>query len=435
MSGQTAPVLTVHPKAQLAAQTPQGMNMFFGFHDICPWAPHGQTLLALRLAPEWQSMADTINPAEICLWDSENGEIEVVGTTACWNFQQAARQQWLPDGTGRFCFNTLNDAGECAAEIVDPLSRSRKTIPGGLYAVAPGAEWGVAPDFGVLAKRWPAYGYASLKDLPSPQDPASFGITRVDLDTGIGEILISLKDVLDHWDGDPRGSPQGDGHFLTHPSISPNGKKITFLHRFFAEDEGSFTRLLVCNADGTGLRVLAEEKVSHFDWLDDETLLVWARFTGGGLAQMRANGTLNSPLIRPAVNLARKFTGRWKKRILAESYFALPIDGSGDRRKYGWPALDADGHPMVARSHDWVVTDMYPDSSGTLPLILWNDRSGERIDVARLTDGVLTGDSDAKCDLHPRWDRSETRIAVDCCDRGLRRISLFDVSGIVSAPL
>ena len=61
---------------------------------------------------------------------------------------------------------------------------------------------------------------------------------------------------------------------------------------------------------------------------------------------------------------------------------------------------------MAARGHDWVVTDMYPDATGTMPLILWNRVTGERVDVAHIKHGVRTPDSDAKCDLHPRWNRA-----------------------------
>ncbi|GAA4642536.1 hypothetical protein GCM10023115_06290 [Pontixanthobacter gangjinensis] len=336
--------------------------------------------------------------------------------------------QWVPGHTGIAAFNTIGSSGGCVAGLVDMDMNERKVADGGLYAISPDGTWGISPDFGTLAARWPAYGYASLLQKPLSDDAGETGLWRNDLASGQRRLFLSLAKVLDEWDE----ASTGAGHFLTHPSISPDGTKVVFLHRFFADDEGSFTRMLVCDADGTNLISLAEEKVSHFDWLDNQTLLIWARFAGSGLAKMRSSGALNSSLIRPVVNLARRFTGRWKKRVLSESYFALKIDGSGNKTKFGWPALDCDGHPMVARRHDWIVTDTYPDAQGELALILWNRQTRQRVDVARIRDGVMSRDSDAKCDLHPRWNRDETKIAVDFCENGLRRMAVFDVSAIVA---
>ena len=430
MADHSDPIQALNPSARLVAHTPAGQNIFFGFHDISPWSPNGARLLCLRLDPAWQSMADTAQPAEVCLWNPDDGQLTTVGKTECWNFQQAARQQWLPDGSGRIAYNRLGSGGGCTGVVADTDGEIVQQIKGGIYAISPCAKWALAPNFETLTRNWPAYGYASLTGprTAATPDNSDAGITRIDLLRGEVKTLISLADVVGRW---KPGLP-ADGHFLTHPSISPNGQRIVFLHRFFAEDEGSFTRLISCDPQGRNMAVLAEEKVSHFDWLDDDTLLVWARYTGGGLAAMRASGRLNSPWIRPAVNLARKFSGRWKKRVLAESYFAVDLE-SGSREKFGWPSLDADGHPMAARSHEWLVTDTYPGKQGLMSLILWNRSRNLREDIAQISDGVSSSDSDAKCDLHPRWNRAENQIAVDHCAAGIRRISIFDVSGIVGA--
>ena len=425
------PIVWLHESVPAPQMTPDNENIFFGFHDVSPWPPTGGELLGLRLPRSAQSMADTAQEAAICLWDTATGSLRDIGSTTCWNFQQAARMQWLPDGSGRAAFNRIDSNGECGAELVDPSTGQSRVSGGGIYAISSDGAWGISPDFGILAERWPAYGYASLSKNPVARDPAGFGLWHNDLVTGERSLFVSLSQVLQSWSETDTGA----GHFLTHPSISPDGSKVVFLHRFFAEDEGSFTRLLVCDANGSNLIALAEEKVSHFDWLDNQTLLVWARFAGGGLAKMRSSGALNSPFIRPVVNLARQFTGRWKKRVLSESYFSLKVDGSGQKAKFGWPDLDLDGHPMVARQHDWIVTDTYPDAKGELTLLLWNQTTQQRVDVARIRDGVTSQDSDAKCDLHPRWNRDETKIAVDCCHQGLRRIAVFDVSSIVRPEL
>jgi hypothetical protein len=93
--------------------------------------------------------------------------------------------------------------------------------------------------------------------------------------------------------------------------------------------------------------------------------------------------------------------------------------------------LDADGHPMIARSHSWIVTDFYPDQSGRLPVILYHSFRNIRRDAHLFAHTPCTSDTDVKCDLHPRWSRSERMIAVDTCEAGFRQVRVLDVSDIV----
>jgi hypothetical protein len=191
--------------------------------------------------------------------------------------------------------------------------------------------------------------------------------------------------------------------------------------------------MLATDIEGKTLTLLAQEKVSHFDWLDNDSLIVWARFTAGGMAKIRANGLLSSPLIRPALTLVRSFTGRWKKRLLSEAYYKISISTPAERTRMGWPKLDSDGHPMVARSSPWIVTDTYPDKAGMLPVILYNRDTGIRIDAAVFKHGTRSQDLDVKCDLHPRWNRSEDRVAVDTCEAGVRQVRILNVRDVVGS--
>jgi hypothetical protein len=87
---------------------------------------------------------------------------------------------------------------------------------------------------------------------------------------------------------------------------------------------------------------------------------------------------------------------------------------------------------MIARSHSWVATDFYPDKNGRLPVILYNSAQASRTDAHVFTHNPRSNDSDVKCDLHPRWSRSERLIAVDTCESGLRQVRVLDVSDIVA---
>ena len=221
-------------------------------------------------------------------------------------------------------------------------------------------------------------------------------------------------------------------HFLCHVSLSPDGSRVAFLDRFFTPDGGLFTRMFVTDRDARELTLIAQEGVSHFDWIDNDTIVVWTRFTMG-LANARSSGKLNSPFIKPLLVIARRFRGKWKKRLMAEAYYRIPVENPKSKSRYGWPALNWDGHPMVGRSNGWMVTDFYPDRENRLPVIVYNPERNVRTDVHWFTHHPRSSDTDVKCDLHPRWNRAESLVAVDTCEAGYRQVRVLDVSDIVRA--
>ena len=415
------------PKNRIVAETPRDSNCFIGFHDIIPWSPDESCLAIHRASPEMFAMDDCGKPIEICLWRPQTGEIEPVDRTTGWNFQQGSRLQWLPGRRSTIAFNTVEDK-RAVAVFKDVDTGERRVLPGPIYVISPDGRSSITPNFTTLAHRWKAYGYPPLAASQMITDQDADGIWEMDLESGRQNLLISTRRAAE-FEGEP-GADAGS-HFLCHASFSPDGSRIIFLHRFFSSDGGLFTRMIATDRKARDLVLLAQEKVSHFDWIDNDTVLVWARFSGGGLARARARGVLGSAWVKPLLRIARKMTGRWKKQFLAESYYRISITDPKSRSRFGWPSLDSDGHPMIARSHPWVATDFYPDKTGSLPVIVYNSECGKRTDAHVFAHRPRSKDSDVKCDLHPRWNRSEQMIAVDTCEAGFRQVRILDVSDIV----
>lgn len=414
-------------KSRIIAETPPNQNCFIGFHDIIPWSPDQSCLAIHRAAPELFRLEDCCRPIEICVWDPKSGAIQPVDSTVGWNFQQGSRLQWLPGSPDTLIFNTVEN-GRAVAVLKRISTGERTVLPAAIYSISPDGKTSIAPNFLTLAHRWKAYGYPSLAETPAPTDQDSDGLWRLDLESGKETLFVSTKRAAE-FGSIPSANPAS--HFLAHASFSPDGSRVVFLHRFFSPDGGLFTRMIVTDRDAKELMLLAQEKVSHFDWLDRSNVMVWARFGGGSLAAARASGALSSPLIKPLLRVARKMTGRWKKQFLAESYYKISIEHPQIRSRFGWPFLDSDGHPMIARSHKWIVTDFYPDKAGAMPVVLFNAERAERKDVQVFTHRPRSSDSDVKCDLHPRWSRDERLIAVDTCEAGLRQVRVLDVGEMV----
>jgi hypothetical protein len=413
--------------SRIIAETPAEENCFIGFHDIIPWSPDGTCLAIHRAPPDLFRLEDCRRPIEICLWDPAAGAIQAVDATTGWNFQQGSRLQWLPGSKNTIVFNTVA-AGRAVAVTRNVVTGDRSVLPAAIYAISPDGKTSISPNYVTLAHRWKAYGYPALEETPAPANQDADGLWQLDLESGKESLFISTKRAAE-FEGDSQTDPAS--HFLSHASFSPDGSHVVFLHRFFSRDGGLFTRMIVTDREARELVLLAQEKVSHFDWLDNETLLVWARFSGGGLARARARGLFASPWIQPLLQIARRMTGRWKRKFLAESYYRIPIKDPKSRSRFGWPSLDFDGHPMIARSHPWLVTDFYPDNAGRLPVILYNAERKERKNVQVFAHRPRTSDTDVKCDLHPRWSRDERMVAVDTCEAGFRQIRVLGVSDIV----
>jgi hypothetical protein len=403
-------------------------NCFIGFHDIIPWSADGRVVALQRMPADFRDMEDTDKAIEIALWTPETGAIEAIDTTRAWNFQQGARVQWLPGSASVLLFNDVID-GVPLGILRDVATGERRVLEGAIHVIDPTGSISIAPDFVDLAVHWPAYGYRATLGHHPDAIASETGLWEVDLTTGKRRLFLTIERVVSEMEEARR--PIGARHFLSHPLFSPDGKHVVFVHRFFLPDGSLFTRFLVTDRQARTITVLAEEKSTHFDWWDNETLLVWARFAGA-LGKARSRGILQSPIVRPLIKLVRAMSGRWKKRLLAESYFKVPIANPAARSRFGWPDLDSDGHPMFARSHRWLLTDTYPDGSEKLPLILYHLDEHRRVDVAWFEDGVTSAQGDAKCDLHPRWNRDETMIAVDTCEAGLRQVQLVDVRDIVA---
>ena len=332
---------------------------------------------------------------------------------------------WLPEP---IIFNTVSD-GRAVAVLRNLASGERKVLPGPIYAISPDGKRSLSPNFTTLG--------ASIGKHTAIHRLQRVRRLLIRPKTDFGSSIWTRESRVFSF---PPGALQSsrlypariqEAHFLCHASFSPDGSRVVFLTSILQRRRSSL-HADDCYGPRSGKSVLlAQEKVSHFDWIDNDTVLVWARFSNAGLARARAKGMLGAAWIKPFLRIARTMTGRWKKQFLAESYYKISIEDPSSRSRFGWPSLDSDGHPMIARSHAWIATDFYPDKTGKLPLILFNPECATRIDAHVFAHHPRSNDSDVKCDLHPRWSRDERLVAVDTCEAGLRQVRVLDVSEIV----
>jgi len=367
---------------------------FFGYYDKSPWNASGRLLLAHEAAfndrPPVPGDSARIGLVEL---DDDNRFIALAQTRA-WNWQQGAMLQWHPANPEQwFVHNDLRNGG-FQGVVRDTQGRELATYQQPIYAVAPDGKYAYSLNFARLHTHRPGYGYAGGSDPWADQaHPSADGIYRIDLNNGDSELIVSLDQLAN---ADPKQTMRGVFHWVNHIQVAPGGDRFAFFHIWRVGETRWQVRHYTADADGSRLNCLLDtDFISHYDWLDDHRILVWAREEGS-----RGN-------------------------------FLICNDRDRTTEAIGQDVLTEDGHCSFSPDRNWVLNDTYPDNYGMRSLMLYRWRDGPRIDLARLYSPKERWWGEIRCDLHPRWHRNGTQICIDSVHNGQRQMYLMEITGIV----
>ncbi len=413
--------LTTDTRCKVVAQTPPGHQHYFGFHDVSPWSADDEVMALLRVPESLRATPRATDTAEICLWTPGADEPQPIGETHAFNWQQGARLQWLPGAGRRLMVNDLAD-GQPVTRVYDGETGGWSGGFPAVYSVHPSGTFGLAPDWHRLGRLWRDYSYDLPRDgAPTCGEPGD--LRRVDLASGAEQVIVPIATVRALCG---QGENAVGFDFISHATFSPAGTRFCFMYRRFSEDGALFSFFLVCNADGSELRVLAREKCSHFDWLDEDRAVIWTRKLPGKAAALRAGGLTKRFPFKQVIQVIRKLNPSLKQSLFAEMYYEVDWREPGTMKPVGQGTLEQDGHPMFTPDRQWMVTDTYA-FEGSQPLILFRMADGQRFDVARCPVHPEFRDPARKCDLHPRLDRAGRRVAVDSTHSGGRQLYVVDI--------
>jgi len=386
------------PATQIRQLTSGPLHHFASaYYHIRSWDASGRYLLCLRteIANKNPELGDT---ASVCIIDVQNGQVREIATTSAWNFQQGAMQQWLgsaPDSL--VIFNDCRD-GKFVAVIINAFTGSTvKIIDRPVSAVSHDGRCAVSINFARLHQTRPGYGYAGAGQAArlNEDHPVDSGIFRVDLETGVSRLIVSLDQVFEL--NPPPGRPDSLPFWFNHTLINRDDSRVFFLGRRAKEGGGWCTASYTVGLDGDSLRCLLDYDWggSHFDWLSDERLLVTCWYQGGN----------------PLTHLLLSDTESQNDR---------------DYRVLGRGMLTNDGHGRFSDDGNWMVTDTYPmHGSRSLMLMRMNDDALLRLGT--FNDHTDIFDGPWRCDLHPAFDKSGRRLVFDSVDDGTRQVYLAEL--------
>lgn len=419
----------------------------FGFHDLTATNQSEDKLLSLEV--------ETFNRPPLPGEKISVGYVEIathnfveLGKTNAFNYPQGARQQWIDDT--HFIVN--NQVGDhWGADIYDVEKGEKvKSIDGTCHCLSLDKKKAFGINYSRL-HRLGGYGYIGIPDETKDEEtPKNDGIFITDIETNKTRLLISIDDVANC---QPETSlHNGNHHYITHLVLSPNGKRLAFLHRCFLPDGGIRTRILTVGTDGNDLRCLTYGFLSHFDWKDDDTIFIWGR-AASSLDSMRSNPLLTNPLVKPFLSVAKTVVKKLlkKKATSSMSFLMLSDTNPCQITPFAQGLLTCDGHPMCnPYDRDICICDTYPDEKKERTLFTYRFSTNERIYIGKFrmsdeqpdttlfdkyTEGVDKDimkmfspelfsftRSGLHCDLHPRWSADGKYAIFDSIHEGTRQI-------------
>lgn len=396
---------------------------FVGFHDICPWNEANE-LLAIHQAEKddikARTKADFVN---IALWHPQKEEINIIDETNCWNWQQGSRLQWIPNSSSIIYNKRIND--RLISQIYNVgESKFESVIERPIYEIDHSGKKALSYSFSRLGELWKGYGYAELqKDFDQDEiAPATNGIFEVDLVNNTSKLLISLAQTFEIG---RKSNFDSFKRFFTHCSFNPSGTKFCFFERFHTAEGALYSRFFVANSDGTELKLISEGKQSHFDWFNDNKILIWSRPSKSLINSAHKMGMLHKFPFKQIIRLIRSLNPSLKSKMTNEYFRIIDVTDKDNDLVVAREIVKEDGHPMFSKDRKQFVNDTYPNSEGKQELMLIEMDTFSKKSLGWYSVPQKFQDTDLKCDLHPRWDRNFSNICVDSSHSGKRQVYIL----------
>lgn len=384
-------ISVIFPKVSEPVQiTPNGKeHLFASYYGINSWSRNERYVTVLETDLKYK-LPDENEPATLGLVDLTTSRFIPLAETRAWNFQQGCMSHWLntsPDSL--IIFNDLRN-GKFISVIMNVHTKEEiKTSPYPVSAVSPNGKEAISINFSRIRITRPDYGYGGNgQDAgDSIQFPEDDGIFLVNLETGEAKLIISvarIKEMVPE-------VPEGGIEYFNHTLFSREGSKIFWLARAIPDRN---TTAFTANRDGTNVRRCFPDNWggSHFDWLDDNQLMVTAAYEG---------------------------------KQYAHVLFTI---GQQNYKRLGNGLLDYDGHGTFSPDGKWMVTDTYPSSGMREQKIYLTDMRTEAVlSLGRFTEPKKFSGY-WRCDIHCRWSPKGDMIGFNSTHSGSRQVYVVKLS-------
>ena len=414
--------------SEIIASTPLDHDHSVGFHDIRPFNKTNNNLLILHKysLKSLGFKTDNNDKIDICIWDFENSKIQKIDETNTYSWEQGSRLQWYDKD--KIIYNKIYNGNETSI-IYDIVSKDKIKLNTCIYSINKNGNI-LSINYSRLWKLWKSYGYKDLKSINDNKfesKPKNDGIYLIDRDFN-KNIIFSINDAINLCG---LNNIKKD-FFLCHPTFNFDGDKFVSLLRYF-NDSGALISYLICTNLNNGENViLAREKVSHFEWISNNEIIVWCRNLNPKIIKLRTNGFLEKnifPTLRKIINFSSM---KMKNRILSNSYYSINVKKPSNMIKINNDLLNEDGHPQISPNNRFLITDTYANNKGYMKLILFDLLKSKSYLIGEFKLAEYLINNKLKYDLHPRWDNSGKLLNIDSSHLDSRQNFVIDISNLLS---
>ena len=283
----------INHNAEIIASTPKNFDHYVGFHDIKPFNIEKDNLIVLhRLPLNTLGFLGNKQYLEICLWDFKTSKIDQIDTSNAWSWEQGSRLQWLDQN--KIIYNKIieNKLVSCVKNISDS-NIYNYNYP--IYSISKDGKNYLSINYSRLWHLWKSYGYeVALDKYINEKKPKNDGVFIGNFKNDNKKLLLSIDEAVECCG---LSNLKDNYFFLTHPMFSPSGDKSVSLLRYFLKNGVLISYLICTSIHEARHKVLAREKIGHFEWINNEKLVVYCRDLPESLEKFRQSSFFENFLI------------------------------------------------------------------------------------------------------------------------------------------
>jgi hypothetical protein len=373
-----------------------GHHYFYGYYDT-PAFSRGDVKHLCHRVDFWDRFPAKQDLCELGMIDIRSGKWDKLAETSAFNFQQGCMLQWNPKNPNTEIIYNIRDGDEYRAVIRNIETGKTRTLPRAIANVSRDGKWAISINFSRVYDFRPGYGYAGVpdkwRDIPQPVDD---GIRIINMETGDENLILNYEEMGRLFSVDSK-----EKLVVNHVTFSPDNNRLVFLLRNFpTPNKGWLTGLGTIDREGRYFHLMNPMSMaSHYNWRDDNHLLIWAKVNGidgMNLITDQSSESVHSEFIR-----------------IDPDFFSKDI------------------HCSYSPDKQYILGDGYPDSEGYRPMYLYNTATGRALMLLRVKSDPIA-DGDLRADLHCRWSRSGALVSFDSTHEGYRGLYLIDLKDILS---
>lgn len=359
---------------------------YFGYYDKSPINSTNEYIIFQSPNIYTSNMPDQNIPVEIVVYNVKNDSYEVVGQSYAYNWQQGAKLMWLDESN--FIYNDFDsNRKQYISKIYDVKSKETKAIDYPIYDCYR-KKFAISLNFERLNIVRADYSYSNLGLKIDWNDNKIDGLFYINLKQHSSKLIITFNDIIKL---NFKDTMKGAKHKFNHVMISPNGRKMMFIHRWFLSDGRRYDTLYVSNVDGSDINIIADDDmVSHCFWYDDSHIFAYLR-----------------------------------DKDMGNKYYMIDIVSS-KKQAVGEGIIDkfGDGHPCVRGRQ--IIFDTYPDKARMQSLYMY-DYENKKLEKLGEFVEKFNFYGEMRCDLHPRFSFDGKTVFFDSVHEGKRGLYMLEL--------